>query len=263
MAATLDQIRASYPRAKEEWIRLHCPYSHLLQPLSMRVALLFVNLRIGANTVTGLAWLVLVAAIGVMAISDGSRLLFGLGASLLSVMMVLDNVDGHVARCTAATSRVGELLDDGLTWFHLAVLPVCLGVVLYLNEPVFSGPLSGAEPSPLIWLALSAARSVSYLLIVVLGRKADQLLGSDERRLGGCGLFALAKAVAEFEVVVLVVVALLDTLWMHHVLYTLFYLAVLSFVVAKTLSEASRMDRAHSSAERRTLHSPPKLDGRQ
>lgn len=242
MATTFEQIRASYPPAKQAWIRLHCPYSHLLQPLSMRVAGIFVRLGIGANVVTGAAWLALATGLGWMTASGGDRVAFALGACWLSVMTVLDNVDGHVARCTGTTSRAGELLDDGLTWFHLSALPFCLGWVLYWNPP----GQAWLEAGPLVWPALAAVRSVAYLLMVVLGRKAEQLLGPYESRSVGRGVFGLAKATAEYEVVALVVVALADLLWLHHLFYALFYVAALGVVAVKNLADAFRMDAVGS-----------------
>jgi len=261
MATTLEQIRAGYPAAKQEWIRLHCPYSHLLQPLSMRVARIFIHLGIGANTTTGLAWLALTAALGLMSMGGGDRLIFCMGAGLLSVMTVLDNVDGHVARATATTSRAGQLLDDALTWFHLAALPLCLGVALYHNPPVaFFGSPPQAPPSPFLWLALASVRSIAYLLTVVVGRAADRLHGSPESRLGGRGLFSLAKTVAEYEVALLLLVGLLDLLWLHHLLYSVFYVAVLGFVSAMNLTAALRLDRVRPLVEQQTFSAPPTKD---
>lgn len=260
MGTTFDQIRASYPRAKRDWIRLHCPYSHLLQPLSMRVAAVAVRLGMAANTVTGLAWLVLLAALGLIAAGGGHRSTLALGAALLSVMTVLDNVDGHVARCTATTSRAGEMLDDALTWFHLSALPIALGVALHLDPPRLPGSWSWAESVPLLWLTLAAARSIAYLLIVVLGRKAEQTLGPYESRPGGLVLFGAAKGVAEYEAVLLVIAVLIDALWLHHLFYALFYLAALSAVAAKTLADAVRMDRAPL-VEHQAAHSLPLSDG--
>lgn len=259
MATTFDQIKASYPRAKAEWIRLHCPYSHRLQPISMRAAGVCVDLGIRANTVTAFAWLVLAAALGLIATSEGDRLLLVLGSSLLSVVTILDNVDGHVARCTGTSSRVGELMDDALTWFHLSLLPLCLGVALYRNEPGLPGwATSWSEPGPVLWLALGGIRSVAYLLMVVLGRKTEQMLGSYESRLRRHGLFGTAKAVAEYEVVLLVVVALLDLLWFHHLFYAVFYVAALVFLTAANLRDALRRDHGPAADEPRLLDSLPK-----
>jgi|GEM_PF-2748565 len=261
MATTFDQIKASYPRTKAEWIRLHCPYSHRLQPISMRAASVCVDLGIRANTVTAFAWLVLGAALGLIATSDGDRLFLVFGAGLLSVVTVLDNVDGHVARCTGTSSRAGELMDDALTWFHLSLLPLCLGVALYRAAPEWSGAETWwSELGPLLWPALGAARSVAYLLMVVGGRKTEQLLGSYESRLQGRGLFGAAKAVAEYEAVLLVAVALLDLLWLHHLFYALFYVAALIFVAAQNLWDAFRMDRAEAPVEPRVAGSLPKAD---
>jgi phosphatidylglycerophosphate synthase len=65
------------------------------------------------NQVTAISLLFCVGATGAFWLG-----LYWLGLALALVMMVLDTVDGKLARCTVASSRWGNLLDHGIDLVH-------------------------------------------------------------------------------------------------------------------------------------------------
>lgn len=136
--------RADPAAAAEEWIdaRVHRPLAaRLVQPL--------IATRITPNQVTGLACLVGVAAavtLFLAASRPGWRLL---AAGLLFAAVVLDCVDGQLARARGSTSRTGDMLDG------LADLVVNISVLTAITYTL------ALQFGPPMW-ALGAVATISY-----------------------------------------------------------------------------------------------------
>jgi len=106
---TIRDIRDRYLVSKEEEKKFKWTY-YIRRPVSYYLAWFFLKLGVSATKVT-VIWLI-VAAIGCLFIASGNYLNTIIGTSLLEFAVILDCVDGHIARLTRST-RVGQIMD---TW---------------------------------------------------------------------------------------------------------------------------------------------------
>lgn len=86
---------------------------YLWPELAFHVTRLAARLRLAPNAVTAIGAVLCVAA--TFAFFDGR---YWLGLALGFIFMVLDTVDGKLARCTVTSSRLGNALDHGVDLIH-------------------------------------------------------------------------------------------------------------------------------------------------
>ena len=89
----------------EEWTNLR-----LIHPLSLRLAKIFINLRIAPNTVSFVGFLFGVLAASALYLYPNPWMVLA-GAIGLFGWHVLDGADGMVARATGQFSAIGQLID--------------------------------------------------------------------------------------------------------------------------------------------------------
>ena len=112
MPDTVPEIeRASYKGAYKGVTDILTKY--LWPELAFHLTRLAAALRITPNMVTAVGILLCIAA--TFAFWDG-RYWLGLGMGF--VFMVLDTVDGKLARCTITSSKIGDVLDHGADLVH-------------------------------------------------------------------------------------------------------------------------------------------------
>jgi len=99
---------------------------------SIIITPLFLKLKIGANTVTWLSFLVGMLAIGCLATPNLEAQVIAF--ALLYIAFLLDNVDGNIARTHRLTNHYGKFIDGslGLTYGSLKLLAI--GVALGHGE---------------------------------------------------------------------------------------------------------------------------------
>jgi phosphatidylglycerophosphate synthase len=106
---SIKDIKQRYLASKEKEKRFTWTY-YVRRPASYYLAWPFIRLGVSATTVT-IIWL-FVAVIGCAIIASGGHLNLIVGTALLELAVILDCVDGHIARFTRPT-RTGDVLD---TW---------------------------------------------------------------------------------------------------------------------------------------------------
>lgn len=106
---TINEIKQSYLAGKERERKFKWTY-YVRRPLSYYLAWPFLRMNISATSVT-MIWLI-VAAIGCGFMIQGGYINMLIGAVLLEFAVILDCVDGHIARFTRKT-QTGDILD---TW---------------------------------------------------------------------------------------------------------------------------------------------------
>lgn len=162
----LDEIRASLPRAKNSrsslWVR------SVVRPLSFYVTWLFLRLGITANAASYLSAAVALAGSILLLFPEHSFRL--LGAFLLNLWLLLDCVDGNLARLAGESNPSGEFADaiGGYTATGFAYLAV--GYAAAITEPVMSTTL----------LLLGAVTSIANLFSRLVNLKFLQLFGSND-----------------------------------------------------------------------------------
>ncbi len=124
------------PVSKSAYDRIGNPAAYFFaRPASYPITLLCVNAGVGANTVSWLATLVALAACAAAVVMPDAWLV----TSLVIVWLVLDCVDGNIARVTRSGSKYGEFLDALSGYLLSSLLPVCLAVGLPSHVALMGG----------------------------------------------------------------------------------------------------------------------------
>lgn len=104
---SLKEIVESLPKKKNSrsslWVRL------FIRKISFIVTYLFINLGISANATSVIS--VFVALIGSVLLCINQQYCLVAGAIIINFWLVLDCVDGNIARCKKKSSYMGEFFD--------------------------------------------------------------------------------------------------------------------------------------------------------
>lgn len=106
---TYEAVLGTYTSSKRQSERSELWLAYVIRPLSFPATWVLANLGVSANTVTLISLVLLLAALLMIAI--GSKLIAVLGGILLSGWLVLDCVDGSLARLSGKGTKFGEYLD--------------------------------------------------------------------------------------------------------------------------------------------------------
>ena len=109
----------------------------VVRPVSFYLSVLFIELSFSANGVTWLSMLLGVIGSLFLALGSGFELI---GCLLLIIWLVLDHVDGNLARHYKTQSKYGDFLDTIACYLVLALFPLGLGVGAYFKEESFIIP---------------------------------------------------------------------------------------------------------------------------
>ena len=109
MRISVDDIRKRYLEAKAHekgWIWTY----YVRRPISYYLSVFFLYFNISANKVTML--FIITGILGSLLLAIGDYIMFILGALLIELAIILDCVDGNIARIKG-TTILGNTLD---TW---------------------------------------------------------------------------------------------------------------------------------------------------
>lgn len=133
MKYTYKQILNSLPIKKNSnsswWVKLW------VRKISFFFTYIFINLGFTSNEVSLLSVLVTLSA----CISFGISNTYGtiIGIILINFWLILDCVDGNIARCKKQKSVYGEFVDDMSGYFTTAFVYFSLGINAYNNGGIF------------------------------------------------------------------------------------------------------------------------------
>lgn len=128
---TVDDIRATFPKKKNEIERSNLFGHFLFRKISFYIAWLLIRLGISANTVTYFS--IIIGLIGCMLLIFGNFWDMILGALILNIWVLLEYVDGNVARATNSGSRYGAFIDDLNAFLMSVLIYICAGISVYYN----------------------------------------------------------------------------------------------------------------------------------
>ena len=126
--------------------------AHVVRPLSFLVTPAFVNAGISANGVTYMS-----GALGVMSLvffAWGNQAAWIIGLVLFYSSILLDAVDGNVARVKGSTSYLGKFLDGISDTLVGTLIPASIGWGLYLST------------GNVLWFAIGAVNSFIILFVL-------------------------------------------------------------------------------------------------
>jgi phosphatidylglycerophosphate synthase len=180
---SLKDIRATYPSEKMAWEKRNKVWLYYAGRLpSFYVTWLFLRLNISANQATYICLVTGLASCIFLAL--GSYILKLTGAILASLYLLLDCVDGNIARYTKSESALGKFIDATGSYVVSAFLFMSLGVGVYTNpDSCFLLRVSGSIPLWLkkdVYLAAGFWSSFSYVLARLISLRYKTMLGLSE-----------------------------------------------------------------------------------
>ena len=124
---TYSHIVKSLPLKKSSvssfWVKL------VARPISFIFTFLFVNLKCSANFISVLSGIVSVIGCILLAIPDTITMIFGV--VLINFWIVLDCVDGNIARVTKKSTRMGEFFDAAYGFIICAFDFLAIGIAAF------------------------------------------------------------------------------------------------------------------------------------
>ncbi|UJZ87813.1 CDP-alcohol phosphatidyltransferase family protein [Heyndrickxia coagulans] len=105
---------------------------YVIRPLSFFVTWLFLKVKINANLATIIS--MIIGVIGSFIFIPNGFFFHLIGAILINLWIVLDCVDGNIARFTKKTSTFGMFLDGLSGYFFTTFLYICIGLSVFFSQ---------------------------------------------------------------------------------------------------------------------------------
>ena len=163
---SVEDIRSNYQgHIKSEQDKNELIGYYIIRPLSFYPTAAFMNHGFTANQTT---WISIVALLfGGVLLSIGNYFAAVAGAALLNVWLVLDFVDGNIARYERSSSRYGELLDAlGAFLAHMVFFAAGIGFYFSGNEQLDSNFAWGNYPAVILILGAVASLAAIWIRLV-------------------------------------------------------------------------------------------------
>lgn len=134
---SLSDIKAAYPEEKRQADKSEWLAYYFIRPLSFYCTWLLINLGLSANASTWFSLLAGLAGIAMLACPEFAVQVAG--ASLLIAWLILDHVDGNIARYHKQSSNYGDYIDTLAAYVILGFFPVGLSLSAYHQTDCTAG----------------------------------------------------------------------------------------------------------------------------
>ena len=134
MKYTFRSILESLPRKKNSnsslWVKL------LIRKISFVFTYFFINIGFSSNAVSILSIFVAIGSFACFCI-PGSNIFTIFGVILINFWLVLDCVDGNIARCKKQKTTYGEFVDDIGGYYVVAFIYLAVSICSFQNGGLF------------------------------------------------------------------------------------------------------------------------------
>ena len=127
----LNKIKAAYNPAEKSDDDSLFLVKYIIRPLSFYLSVFFVQLRFSANQVTILSLFIGIIGTVMLAMGYISSLV---GCILLITWLILDHVDGNLARYYQTFSNYGDFLDTLTCYTILSFFPLGVGIGYFIHH---------------------------------------------------------------------------------------------------------------------------------
>jgi len=178
---TIKAIKRSYPESKAELDKNYLFWvSFLLRRISFYVTYIFLKLRINAYQASVISFMV--GLISCSFLAFGGYVGKIIGALLLNLYIVIDCVDGNIARFNKTTSKFGAFIDVffGYIISNLALLSIGFGIYIYPESSVLLNYIQmniAIFPIVGLWIALS------YNLTRLISKKYKEIAKVNNKKM--------------------------------------------------------------------------------
>lgn len=167
----VNELRSDYKQhQKLEQDKNELMGFYVVRPLSFYPTAFFMNIGVTANQTTWISLVVLLVGCFLLAIGNYFTALTG--AALLNVWLVLDFVDGNIARYEKACSRYGEFIDAlGAFLAHLSFFAAGVGFYVSRDSLLFASFGWPTESYSAVILILGSIASLAAIWIRLVYQK--------------------------------------------------------------------------------------------
>ena len=159
---TLAEIRSAYTEDKiNEDREAHWLY-FVIRKISFYPTYLFMRLGISAGQATFSS--LIIGVLGCIFLALGNRIIEILGAVLLNLWIVLDCVDGNIARSNWSSNRYGEFIDTLSGYIIYIFLFISVGIAAFRHSNMFLEKAKYIDS--MVWIILGMGNS----LVIILSR---------------------------------------------------------------------------------------------
>jgi phosphatidylglycerophosphate synthase len=168
---TVNELRSDYRRhRKSTQDKNELMGYYIVRPLSFYPTAVFMNIGLTANQTTWISLIVLL--VGCFLLAVGNYLTALAGAALLNIWLVLDFVDGNIARYEKTCSRYGEFIDAmGAYLAHLSFFAAGVGFYVSRNSLLLSSFEWPVEEYSAVILILGSIASLAAIWIRLIFQK--------------------------------------------------------------------------------------------
>lgn len=168
---SVNELRSNYKQhQKLEQDKNELMGFYIVRPLSFYPTAICMNIGLTANQTTWISLVVLVAGCFLLAV--GNYWTAFTGAALLNIWLVLDFVDGNIARYEKACSLYGEFIDAlGAFLAHLSFFAAGVGFYVSRNSLLFSTFEWPMERYSAVILILGSIASLAAIWIRLVYQK--------------------------------------------------------------------------------------------
>ncbi len=168
---SVNELRLDYRRHdKLEQDKNELMGFYILRPLSFYPTAVSMNIGLTANQTTWISLMVLV--VGCLLLAVGNYLSALAGAALLNVWLLLDFVDGNIARYERGCSRYGEFIDAlGAFLAHLSFFAAGVGFYVSRNSLLLSSFEWPVERYSAVILIMGSIASLAAIWIRLIFQK--------------------------------------------------------------------------------------------
>jgi phosphatidylglycerophosphate synthase len=168
---SVSELRSDHRRhQKAEQDKNELMGYYIVRPLSFYPTAVSMNIGLTANQTTWISLIVLL--VGCFLLAVGNYLTALAGAALLNIWLVLDFVDGNIARYEKTCSRYGEFIDAlGAYLAHLSFFAAGVGFYVSRNSLLLARFEWPAEGYSVVILILGAIASIAAIWIRLIYQK--------------------------------------------------------------------------------------------
>jgi len=243
---TISDVRLSYSKKKNDQDKEDLWLCYVARRISFYLTWLFLKLNISANQTTYISMIVGVTGCGLLAF--GSYSIRIAGALLLNFWIILDCVDGNIARFNKTSSNYGEFLDALSGYIVNVFLFLSVGIGVF-NYPEFSFDFinkffsSNFDRSVLIILGIWSSFALILLRLVFhkftsiffQNRKVEIMSGGKSLKSFYYFIYRVARNIVNFSGF-LTPILLLATILRFLSIFILFYATINTGILIATVS---------------------------
>jgi phosphatidylglycerophosphate synthase len=236
MFNSIDGIKSSYTSEKRESDRVNHYYGYaILRPIGNYIAYCFIRIGLSANAVTLIGLILQLVAFYFILFTSKSLII---PALLINIWLLLDFVDGTIARVKNQQSIQGAYYDALSGFLVENILHISVGYYLFLH-------VNSISIDPLLFLTIGIISSLlfqfyrlaKYEYFRIVGYSMDMV--QKKVQISPISTEQILKGIKSFEIPTMVIFILFGKIWIWFLIVCLFRILISIAGLWKLILEVS------------------------